>query len=232
MKKAAILQSNYIPWKGYFDVIASVDEFILYDDMQYTRRDWRNRNKIKTSQGSLWLTIPVLSKGSYLEAMKNICISDSGWAERHWKTIRLNYIRAPFFAEFAPQIELLYEAAGKVKRLSEINHLFLRKVSDLLGINTPLTWSMDYDMKEGKNERLISICKQSGATHYLSGPAAKDYIDVSAFREAGIKVEWMDYSWYPEYEQRFGEFRHDVSILDVIFNCGEKAANFVWKHRA
>jgi hypothetical protein len=230
VKRLAISQSNYIPWKGYFDTIARVDEFVLYDDMQFTRRDWRNRNQIKTAQGPLWLSIPVQSKGNYFEPIKNIRISDPSWAAQHWKTIRLNYSRAPFFAEYGPQIEALYEAAGKLERLSEVNYLFLRNLCDLLGITTPLTWSMDYEVGEGKNERLISICQQAGATHYLSGPAAKDYVDESAFQAAGVQVEWMDYSHYREYEQRFGEFVHGLSVLDVIFNCGQEAPNFVWKH--
>jgi hypothetical protein len=220
MKKVAILQSNYIPWKGYFDVIASVDEFILYDDMQYTRRDWRNRNLIKTEQGLLWLTIPVQSKGNYFEPIKNIRISDHNWANQHWKSICHNYKRAPFFAEFSPQIESLYQNAAKLERLSDVNYLFIKSFCDLLGLTTMLSWSMDYEVQQGKNESLISICRQSNATHYLSGPAAKDYINESLFQSAGVHLEWMDYSGYPEYEQRFGDFIHGVSVIDVIFNCG------------
>ena len=231
MKRIAISQSNYIPWKGYFDMIARVDEFILYDDMQFTRRDWRNRNQIKTAQGLHWLTIPVISKGNYFEAIKNIQISDPSWAEQHWKTIRLSYGRAPHFAEFAPAIEAMYEAAGKEERLSQVNYLFLSGFCGLLGITTPLKWSMDYEIVDGKNERLISLCQQAGATHYLSGPAAKDYADEAAFNAVGVAVEWMDYSCYPAYEQRFGgEFAHGVSVLDVLFNCGPQSPEMVWKH--
>jgi hypothetical protein len=229
VKRIAISQSNYIPWKGYFDMIARVDEFVLYDDMQFTRRDWRNRNQIKTAQGLHWLTIPVQSKGNYFEAIKNVRISDQGWAEQHWKTIRHNYSRAPHFEEYGPKIASLYQAAAQEEMLSRINHVFLLGLCQLLHITTPLKWSMEYESVEGKNERLISICRQAGAAVYLSGPAAKEYVDETAFRTAGVQVEWMDYAWYPVYEQRFDGFTHGVSVLDVIFNCGQKAADYVWK---
>jgi WbqC-like protein len=229
VKCIAITQSNYIPWKGYFDMIARVEEFVLYDDVQFTRRDWRNRNQIKTADGLHWLTIPVRSKGHSSEAIKDIRVSDQGWAEKHWKTVRFNYARAPHFEEYGPKIAILYQAAAEEKMLSRINHLFLLGLCRLLKIATPLKWSMEYEVAVGKNERLISICRQSGATSYLSGPAAKEYLDEEAFRAAGVRVDWMEYGWYPAYEQRFGAYAHGVSVLDVIFNCGEKAADHVWK---
>jgi len=225
----AISQSNYIPWKGYFDLIARVDEFVLYDDAQFTRRDWRNRNQIKTAHGPQWLTIPLETKGNYLEAIKHMRVSDPEWAGRHWKAIRLGYARAPYFDLFAPSIEAMYQAASREKMLSTINHLFLRGLCDLLGIRTPLKWSMDCKIVDGKNERLISLCQQLGATHYLSGPAARSYVDEAAFQAAGIAVKWMDYSHYKPYEQQFGAFIHGVSVLDVLFNCGPHAPDFVWK---
>jgi hypothetical protein len=232
MKTIAISQSNYIPWKGYFDMIGSVDEFILYDDVQFTRRDWRTRNQIKTPQGLKWLTIPVQSKGNYHAKINAIRVADKSWADEHWKTIRLSYARARYFNEMNSAIATLYESAGKEELLSRVNYIFLRGLCDLLGITTPLKWSMDYASAEGRNGRLISICTQAGATQYLSGPAAKDYMDVAAFAAAGVQVKWMDYGWYPSYEQLFGDFTHGVSVLDVIFNCGPQAAEFVWKRNA
>jgi len=232
VKKVAILQSNYIPWKGYFDMIASVDEFILYDDMQFTRRDWRNRNQIKTAQGLTWLTIPVMNKGNYSELIKNIRVSDHSWADSHWKSIRLSHSRSPHFDVFAQKIESLYSRAASIQLLSEVNHLFLSELCSLLSIETALTWSMNYNVEGGKSERLINICRQAGATHYLSGPAAKNYLDEIAFEQAGISVEWMDYSSYAPYPQLFGDFVHGVSVIDVLFNCGHKAADFIWKRGA
>ncbi|HYH09784.1 MAG TPA: WbqC family protein [Thermoanaerobaculia bacterium] len=227
MKKVAIVQSNYIPWKGYFDLIAAVDEFILYDDMQFTRRDWRNRNRIKTREGIAWLTIPVEVKGKYLQPIRETRIAGSEWAETHWKTIAHSYARAAHYGEIAPLLRRAFEEAATRELLSEVNHLFLTAGCELLQIGTKLSWSMDYELVEGKNERLIVLCKQAGATHYLSGPAARDYIDVELFARSGIEVEFYDYSGYPEYRQLHGPFEHAVSVVDLLLNEGRGARAFL-----
>ena len=227
MKKAAIIQSNYIPWKGYFDMINMVDEFILYDDAQYTRRDWRNRNKIKTPNGLQWLTIPVEVKGKYYQKIKDTVISDIEWTKKHWTAIIHNSSKSNFFNDFKILFEELYLGCEK-KYLSDINHRFIKAINKLLGINTKISWSMDYDLEvEGNTEKLVTICKQAGADTYLSGPAAKDYMDDELFEQEGISVEWMDYSSYPEYRQRYPPFEHGVSIIDLIFNEGENAKKFM-----
>jgi hypothetical protein len=221
MKRVAILQSNYIPWKGYFDLINLVDEFILYDDVQYTRRDWRNRNKIKTSKDAIWLTIPVNVKGKYDQKIKDTVVDDSSWIDQHWKSIQINYSKTKYFKEISPIIHELYEKARTLTHLSEINYLFLTKICELLEINTKITWSMDSEIIDGRTERLLDLCIQSNATEYLSGPAAKNYLDESLFAANGISVKWMDYSNYPEYPQLYSPpFIHSVSIIDLIFNVG------------
>lgn len=225
-KRVAILQSNYIPWKGYFDLINRVDEFILYDDMQYTRRDWRNRNKIKTQQGLLWLSIPVQAKGNYHQSIKDTMVSDPNWCVEHWKTIKHNYARAKWFSKYAEILEELYRATNE-RRLSKINHRFLTAMCSLLGIATRITWSMDYRLADGKTERLVELCKQAGATEYISGPAAKDYIEADLFAEEQIALRWMDYSGYAEYEQLHGPFEHQVSIIDLIMNEGPDAGKYM-----
>lgn len=225
-KTIAILQSNYIPWKGYFDLIHRVDEFILFDDMQYTRRDWRNRNKIKTPQGLLWLSIAVQAKGNYHQHIKDVVISDAGWNRAHWKTISHHYARAKWFSTYRERLEELYCGCEET-RLSRINHRFLVALCEMLGIDTRITWSMDYRLADGKTERLVDLCKQAGATEYLSGPAAKDYIEEELFAEAGIRLGWMDYSSYPEYEQLYGPFEHHVSIIDLILNEGPQALKYL-----
>jgi len=225
-KKIAILQSNYIPWKGYFDLINMVDEFILYDDMQYTRRDWRNRNKIKTSQGLQWLSIPVEVKGKYFQAIKETKISEADWGKKHWQSIRLNYSKAPYFQDYQEQFESLY-LETTTEYLSEINYAFLKTINAILGIKTPIRWSSDFDLLEGKSERLLGICQDCNATEYVSGPAAKDYLDESLFQEANIDVSWMDYSGYREYHQLYPPFEHGVSVLDLIFNEGPNASRFM-----
>lgn len=225
-KTVAILQSNYIPWKGYFDLIRRSDLFILYDDMQYTRRDWRNRNIIKTPQGPAWLTIPVQVKGRYIQPIREVQISDPSWERTHWQTLAHNYARAPFWAFYRERLESLYLDCRET-HLSRINHRFLAALCEWLGIRTPIHWSMDYALAPGKTERLLDLCRQAGATRYLSGPAARDYLDASLFNQAGIEVEWMDYAGYPEYPQLHGPFEHKVSALDLLLNTGPDAPAYL-----
>ncbi|WP_207285268.1 WbqC family protein [Pseudomonas sp. FW300-N2A2] len=222
MKKVAILQSNYIPWKGYFDMIASVDEFILYDDMQYTRRDWRNRNQIKTPQGVQWLTVPVLVKGKYHQKIRETEIDGVDWAASHWKSLVQNYSRAPHFNEIAKWLEPLY-LNESYTHISELNQRFIQAVCDYLEIKTVISRSSDYELVDGKTERLANLCAQAGGSEYVSGPSAKDYVDEAVFEAMNIKLTWFDYSGYPEYSQLWGEFTHGVTVLDLLFNCGKDA---------
>jgi hypothetical protein len=226
LKKVAILQSNYIPWKGYFDMIGAVDEFILYDDMQYTRRDWRNRNQIKTPQGVQWLTVPVRVKGKYDQKIRDTEIDGSDWAVAHWKALAQNYARAPHFAEIAVWLEPLYRTASYT-HLSELNRRFIEVVCAYLEIDTVISDSRDYPLLEGKTERLADLCAQAGGTEYVSGPSARDYVDESVFENSGIKLTWFDYAGYPEYPQLWGEFAHGVTVLDLLFNCGKDAGRFM-----
>ena len=220
MKKVAIVQSNYIPWKGYFDLIAAVDEMIIYDDMQYTRRDWRNRNKIKTPQGVQWLTVPVVSKGKYHQSIRDTEIDGKEWCLSHWKTLELNYGRAACFPEIAEWVKPLYTEKIHT-HISELNRLFIDEICKYLNIKTLITCSWDYSPKGGRTERLADLCAQAGGSEYISGPAAKDYIDEGIFMEMGIKLSWFNYEEYTEYSQLWGGFVHEVSILDVLFNCGK-----------
>lgn len=225
-KRVAILQSNYIPWKGYFDLIKLVDEFILFDTAQYTRRDWRNRNRIKTAQGTIWLTIPVQVKGRYLQSIQETQVEGQSWRAQHWKTLQQNYARALHFSKYRTMFEKLY-VEGTEQRLSEINRRFIDAICGILAIRTPMRCSSEFPAVEGNTERLVEWCRLAGASEYLSGPAAKDYIDEDAFANAGIKLRWMDYSGYPEYHQLYPPFEHGVSVLDLIFNEGPNAAKYM-----
>ena len=227
MKKIAVLQSNYIPWKGYFDIIHDVDEFIIGDDVQYTKGDWRNRNQIKTPDGLLWLTIPVLQSGRSMQSIKSVEIKDKHWARKHLDTIKSNYSHAPYFSTYKRWLTTMYQQCEDHQYLSRINHLIIKQICETLGINTKITWSCEYELVTGKTERLISLCKQSGATYYLTGPAAKSYIDENLFKEAGIQLLYKKYN-YIEYHQLYGEFIHNVSILDLIFNEGPRTTNYIW----
>jgi hypothetical protein len=221
-KKIAIVQSNYIPWKGYFDLIRQVDEFVLFDDVQYTRRDWRNRNRIKTPNGLLWLTIPVEVKGKYYQAIRDTRIADPSWNGRHFESIAHNYSRAPFYRTYREALEELYRGCRETY-LSLVNHRFITALCGLLGIRTKISWSSDYGLAEGKTERLVEVCRQAGATEYISGPAARCYLEPELFEKAGIRLSWMDYSGYREYPQGHGPFEHSVSVIDLLLNCGDQA---------
>jgi WbqC-like protein family len=225
-KKVAIVQSNYIPWRGYFDLINSVDEFILYDDMQYTIRDWRNRNLIKTANGPLWLTIPVEVKGKYFQKIKDTVVSDPAWGRKHWASITHSYAKARHFAAYKEMFAELY-APSDERFLSRINHRFIVAICRLLGIETTISWSMDYELMGDKTEKLVGLCKQAGATHYISGPAARSYMVEELFTREEISVSYMDYSGYREYSQLYPPFEPQVSILDLIFNEGLDAKNYM-----
>lgn len=226
MKKVAILQSNYIPWKGYFDMIAAVDELILFDDMQYTRRDWRNRNKIKTPQGVQWLTVPVRVKGKYHQKIKETEIDGTDWAAAHWKALLQQYRRAPHFLKIAKLLEPLY-VEQSFTHISQLNRSFIEAICNYLEIKTVITNSWDYTLLDGKTKRLANLCVQAGGSEYISGPAAKDYVNESVFLNLGIKLTWFDYSGYPKYPQLWGEFTHGVTILDLLFNCGKDSPRYM-----
>jgi hypothetical protein len=226
--KVAISQSNYIPWKGYFDMIAYADHFVLYDDVQFTRRDWRNRNKIKTPQGTTWLTVPVRSKGSYDQPINTIEVDGPFWAQKHWKTISSNYTNAACFQDLKALLKPLYSRSSHTM-LSELNAEFIQVICEYLAIQTPIHDSRVFALAKGQSERLLGICKDLQATSYVSGPAAKSYLDEALFAAEGIQVEWFDYSGYPEYAQLWGEFEHGVSVIDLIANTGPGATRYM-KH--
>ena len=227
-KRVAIIQSNYIPWKGYFDIIQSVDEFVLYDDMQYTRRDWRNRNVIKSANGLQWLSIPVEVKGKYFQSIKDTKVAEMNWNIKHWQIIKQNYNKAKGFKEYSDIIESLYLNCN-FEYLSEINYYFLTNICSILGISTKFRWSNEFLLEEDRTQRLISICKQCDADTYVSGPAAKSYMDEAVFDNEGIKLEYFDYNGYQEYNQIYPPFTHYVSIIDLLLNEGKNSVEIYKK---
>jgi hypothetical protein len=229
MKTVAVLQSNYIPWKGYFDLIHDADLFIFYDDLQYTKNDWRNRNRIKSSKFTQWITIPVGSDKHRL--ICEVEIRDASWQKKHWDTIKQFYGKRTHFARYRSFFEDVYQGR-RWKSLSELNQYLIRSISqDILQITTEFQDSREYDLSGRKLERLMELVTKAGADRYISGPAAKDYIDPEPFAEAEIELVWKDYSGYPEYSQQFPPFEHGVSILDLIFNVGPDAPWYIWGWR-
>ena len=229
MKRVAVIQSNYIPWKGYFDIIHEVDLFIFYDDVQYSKNDWRNRNKIKTAQGLHWLTIPVGSPDHRL--ICEIEPANDWWPRKHWATIQQSYGRSPHFLRYRSFFEHFYLAA-KWTNLSELNQFLIKTISmDFLGIRTEFRDSREFCPTGIKADRLLDLLRKAGATSYLSGPSAKDYLDEQDFVGAGIELVYKDYSGYPEYVQQFPPFVHSVSVIDLLFNCGPESPDFIWGWR-
>lgn len=225
MKRVAILQSNYIPWKGYFDIISQVDLFIFHDDLQYTKNDWRNRNKIKTAQGLEWLTIPCGTSEKRL--ICEVELADHSWQKKHWQKIKMSYQNAPFYKDYKDFLEEVY-IAKTWTNLSELNQYLIQKISrDFLGIKAVFADSRSYHLTLKKADRVRELLEKCGATHYLSGPSAKDYLNETFLAESGIQLEWMNYEGYPEYPQLFGDFVHQLSIIDLLMNTGSQAINFI-----
>ena len=224
----AVLQSNYIPWKGYFDIIHDVEQFIFYDDLQFTKNDWRNRNLIKTPKGTEWLSIPV---GSDIHRL--ICdvqLNDASWQQRHWSIVQQHYRKTPHFAQYRPFFEEVYEKT-KWDNLSVLNQHLITAISrDLLGIKTTFIDSRSLKPEGTRQDRLLDVLKKAGATTYVSGPAAKEYIKAQRFEEAGIKLVWKDYSGYPEYSL-YPPFTHGVTVLDLLFHTGPDAPQHIWGWR-
>jgi hypothetical protein len=228
-RTVAIIQSSYIPWKGYFDIIHEVDEFIFLDDVQYTVRDWRTRNRIKTANGSMWLTVPAGSDRNRL--LCDVPIQNDGWQKKHWKAICHNYSRAPHFGTYRSFFEEIY-LGRDWSNLSEMNQYVTRRIaSELLGIKTLFTDSRSYEAQGQKLDRILSLIELSGAARYLSGPSASGYLEAEKFNALGVALDLKDYSDYPGYSQLYPPFEHGVSIIDLIFNVGPEAPYFIWGHR-
>jgi hypothetical protein len=227
-RRAAILQSCYIPWKGYFDIIAMVDVFVVYDDVKYSKNHWHNRNRIKTQHGLKWLTVPV-SPGHGSDRIDSIdCMRIAHpFVRKHWRSIAQSYARAPYFRKYSRELERCFKVAAGLDNLSAINVHLLKFICRELGIDTEIISSRDLKARGTPTERLANICREVGANIYLSGPSARTYLDEEKFAESGIALEWMDYSGYPNYAQLHGAFAHDVTVLDLILNEGPDARSYL-----
>jgi hypothetical protein len=225
---AVILQPSYIPWRGYFDQIRRADLFVFYDDVQYDKHGWRNRNQIKTAQGKQWLTIPVHSKRvTEGIAIKDVHIDRSRpWEKNHLKALTFAYNKCPYFKDYLPLLESFYNRHDEY--LADFTIATTIALSRELGLTaTRFLRSSELPGIDGaKTDRLIQILKQVGAKHYISGPAARDYIEQEKFAEAGITLEYMEYN-YPEYPQPYPPFDPYVTILDLLFMVGKDASKYI-----
>ena len=220
MSRVAILQSNYIPWKGYFDIIHDVDLFIFYDDDQYTMRDWRNRNRIKTRAGLSWVTVPVRRDGLSTRIEDARIDWRTDWTARHRHVLLENYRDAPFVREISDGFFAVLDR--RHDRLSALNVELMRWIADCLSIRTEVVLSSSLEASGNRTDRLVDLVTAVGGNTYLSGPSAEAYLDLAAFDEAGIAVEFKTYDYAP-YPQLWGEFEGAVSVLDLMLNIGPDA---------
>lgn len=224
--RIAIIQSCYVPWKGFFDLIGRCDQYVMYDSAQFVKGHWHNRNRIKTATGTRWLTIPVKTSGRLGQPIRDVEISEK-WAEQHWSKVTQAYKEAAYFADYADTIRGWYEQADATSSLSQANAIFISGIASVLKLKTRILTDLDYDLQGTPSEKVLAMVRGSSADRYLSGPSAKSYLDESIFATAGISVEWMQYGPYKPYTQLHGGFVHDVSSLDLIFNTGPEAARYV-----
>ncbi len=222
--KVGVIQSNYVPWRGYFDFIDSVDLFVFHDDLQYTKSDWRNRNRIVTPQGLRWITVPVNYR-KVSQRIDEVSVDYSqNWAMRHIRQIEAHYRRAPFFQTYIDEFSEII--SQEFSSISQLNVALSKWVMQVLDIRTPTMMSSELKLTGSKSERLILLLHSVGGTSYLSGPSAAEYLDLKLFDRHGIRVEYKDYS-YPSYQQLADPFSGEASILDLLFNTGPEAHRYL-----
>lgn len=228
MTRVAIMQPTYLPWLGYFGLMQSVDLFILLDSVQFARRSWQQRNQVKTANGPLWLSVPVHNKGKREQLISEVEIDYSqAFFRSHQKTLEANYKKAPYFQDLAPELFALL--ASQKQYLSELTIDLISWLKDTLGINTPIKLASELNGKGTKADLLASLCEEVGATEYISPPGSKGYLDEStAFSQTKIPLRYFQFN-HPEYRQCFGAFLSNMSIIDLLFNCGKDSAMLINK---
>lgn len=222
--RVGVIQSCYIPWRGYFDFIASVDLFVFHDDLQYTKGDWRNRNRIKTPQGSTWLTVPVCYHKTSQLICETLINSSTNWRRDHLNQLRANYGKSRYFENVLQILGDIGEAADLT--ISQLNIRLIRAICTYLEISTPLILSSELNLEGTKTDRLIHIMNATGGKTYLSGPSAEGYLDKTLFKQHDIKLEYKSYD-YDSYPQLWGEFEGAVTVLDLIANCGPESKKLI-----
>ena len=222
MTTVVVLQPGYLPWLGFFDQLSRADVFVYYDDVQYDKHGWRNRNRIKTQAGPMWLTVPVRHSGQGLQRILDVEIDGrTPWARKHVASIRQAYARAPFLVQYLPALEELLQR--KWERLVDLDIACVDLLAEWLGLRCRIERSSMLGVGGERSERLLNICSHFGASTYLSGSAAETYLDVQLFERQGIRVEWQRYV-HPTYQQLHGEFVSFLSALDLLLNYGDEAA--------
>ena len=222
--RLVVLQSNYVPWKGYFDLLGKADLFVIYDSVQYTKNDWRNRNFLLSPQGRTWLTIPVQTSGKFGQPINEVTVLGGHWSKKHWKTISQQLQNRPYFSMYAEEWSNLYLQCANHTLLHDVNTSFLKLLSKQLGLTTPMVDDREFVLNsDDPSSRLVELCRSTGADTYLTGPAGLNYLDINLFVAAGIAVELIDYSKYRPYLQGKAFIGHAVSVLDLLASVGPDA---------
>ena len=232
--KVAILQSNYLPWKGYFDLIHDVDVCVLYDCVQYTTGDWRNRNQIIVQGARTWLTVPVLAAPLGTRILDVQIHEGEPWRRRHAKTLLWSYRNAGYFEEVSEWVLPWIQAGPGLPgygNLAALNRGLIKAVCGYLGIPTRFVASEELSLEGRGTDRILDVMRKTGGDCYISGPAAKAYMEEDKLGAAGVRLLYKDYSGYPSYPQFSSVFDHHVSILDLLFQVGPKAGDFIWGWR-
>ena len=225
INRVVVLQPSYLPWIGYFEQIARADQFVFLDNVQFTRRDWRNRNKIRTREGWAWLTVPIEQKNRYTQMLKETRIDNStNWSKKHCESIRLNYSRAPFFEMYYPYFDSVYRKRWEF--LLDLCYETTGYLKETLNINTPTYKSSELPVGGVKADLILNICQQMKASHYLTGSLARDYLSKEDFSQKGIDLEYQEYD-HPKYSQRYSEFVPNLSLIDLLFNAGDKSLDVI-----
>jgi hypothetical protein len=239
-ERIAILQPGYLPWLGFFDQMQQVDTFVIYDDVQYDKNGWRNRNKIKTPQGEQWLTVPVMVRGNNRPLIKDVLIDNhTDWRGKHLKSIKQNYSRAPFFKDYVDMLDRVY--TEEWKWLLDLDITLVLAFREALGIKTKILYSSEMDVEDSgrdtgdnketgnREHRLIDICNKLLATEFLEGNAGRGYLEgpnTELFNQSGIKIVYQEYQ-HPKYRQLYGEFQSHLSIVDLLMNCGPNSLKII-----
>ena len=225
MKILGILQPGYLPWLGFFEQMDKADKFVIYDDVQFDKNGWRNRNRIKTPQGDQWLTVPVLTSKKSSQLVCEVAIDNrTDWRKKHRKSIEQNYRKAPFFDEYYPVFEKGFSTEWD--NLFECDMFFIEEIRKILGIDTPLISSRTLESKGESTDRLIKICKELNVDAFYEGLAGKNYIDESLFDQNGIKLVYQQYD-HPVYRQMYKDFISHLSVIDLIFNEGPASIDII-----
>jgi hypothetical protein len=225
MKILTAHQPVYLPWCGLIHKIALADEFVVFDAVQYLKKDWNNRNKIKTAQGPSWLTVPVKTHGKFDQLLIDVKIdNEQNWSKKHLRAFHLNYSKTPYFESYIDFFEDLY--AREWEFLAELNNYILQFILSDLGIKIPIKLAHQLDFEGSKSALVQNMCEKLNADIYIFGALGKDYADINSFHQAGVQVYFQEYK-HPKYPQRFSEFEPYMTIFDLMFNCGPSSLSIL-----